>query len=318
MTRPRTSRIMPTRPHALASGAALALAALVGCSATDNGGAKVQADPAPPTSVASAAPRQPRQLTPGDMRFLDDPREAARINQPTAATSASDAAPPVVDPDQLDANESWGIMLETFDGQGSTVRARQRLANLSRAMNRDDLRLIRRAGGAAIVLGSYEAYDDAKAQADLDYIQSIATDAGPLFDRAHLIPPDHQFDGDTSERNLLMAKRIYGNAARYTIEIGVYDAPIEALRRKYAEEAVQTLRDEGEAAFYFHGNRVSSVTIGAFSDLDYNPDTGFRSARVREVMGRHPHHLINGFEQTVKGSTVKLPSRMMQIPDPPR
>jgi hypothetical protein len=254
------------------------------------------------------------------MRFLDDPREAQRFNnqRAAAATPESDATPPVQMGEQLDPNEDWGILLETFDGQNNVVLARERLANLSRAMGRDDLRLVRRAEGSAIVLGKYEAYDDKAAQEDLAYVQSIVTQAGQLFERAHLIPPDQQFDGDTSDRNLLMAKRIYGAAARYTIEIGVYDTPIEMMRKKAAEDAVRQLRDEGETAFYFHGSRVSSVTVGAFGDLDYNPDTGFRSARVREVMARFPNHLYNGMEQTVKGSTVKLPSRVMKVPEPPR
>lgn len=292
--------------------ALLALAALTvtGCASSPEPEA---AAPPPDTTPAATTPRPAHRMTARDLRFVDNPDQLGALR---ADAGAADPAPePLLTTDDLPANDAWGILLETFTGADHALVAADRLNHLASALGRQDLRLIRRAQGSAIVLGDYTALDDGEATRDLAWVHALRSEAGPMYPTAHMIPPDAQQIDDGSDRNLAMAKRTHGAAVKFTLEIGIFDSPDEAERREYAERAVGVLRDQGESAFYYHGSRFSSVTIGAFTDLDYDPVTGYRSAAVRDLMGRHPNHLYNGAGKKVGG--VLLPSRLVQIPDPP-
>lgn len=310
-------------PRAAFVGLATALA-LGGCATTTS-------EPEPPAASTversgggglSPQAGRPRALTIGDLRFVERAEDAAPLmgGSDTAASVAAApaaASSPMIAQDAA-GNDDWGVLLDTITGPGHAQAAGERAAALRSSLRRPDIRVVERRDGSAVLLGAYPSFDDAQAQTDLAWVQGLARpDGRPMFERVHLAPPDERFDGDTSERNLLMAKRIYGPAAEYTLEIGTYDLPSAAQRRRAAEEAVEVLRGEGQPAFYFHGARVSSVTVGVFTALDYSPDSNVRSPRVRELQGAHPHRFLNGYTQRVKGSGYQLPSVIKRIPEPP-
>jgi hypothetical protein len=90
--------------------------------------------------------------------------------------------------------------------------------------------------------------------------------------------------------------------------------------RKRAEEAVVSLRREGEEAFYYHGPRGSMVTVGVFGpkDLDVTKP-GRESFALREARRKFPFNLVNGAQLLVKTKTQQSqsaqPSFVLQIPD---
>src|SRR5262249_24035027 len=89
--------------------------------------------------------------------------------------------------------------------------------------------------------------------------------------------------------------------------------------RKAAEQAAARFRQEGEQAFYYHGPRMSMVTIGAFNIEDFDPQTpSYQSTRLLEVRKRHPYNLYNGAGIKVinkaNGRSELQPSSLVEIP----
>ncbi len=80
------------------------------------------------------------------------------------------------------------------------------------------------------------------------------------------------------------------------------------------------MRTEGEAAFYFHGPRMSVVTVGVFFENDVDAVTGISRA-VRDLQARYPSNLDNGKEimetKRLPGGRVEKrtqPSFLINVP----
>jgi hypothetical protein len=96
--------------------------------------------------------------------------------------------------------------------------------------------------------------------------------------------------------------------------------------RDAAERAVVALRAQGQEAYYYHGPRSSTVTVGLFADEDYmisvRDELGQMqklprprlSARVRDAMDANPYNLVNG--QGVKDGKRDRPqaSFLIRVP----
>ena len=127
---------------------------------------------------------------------------------------------------------------------------------------------------------------------------------------------------------LVQAKAMFGSEALYSLQIAVYGRrdlpnPSEAdlaETRKAAEQAAIRLRQEGEQAFYYHGPRMSMVTIGVFGIDDFDPQTpSYKSSRLLAAQKRHPYNLYNGAgikEKRNPRSEGKLqPSNLVALPE---
>lgn len=161
--------------------------------------------------------------------------------------------------------------------------------------------------GKALVLayGAYPGHDSPRAQADLRRIQNLVIEGERPFAGAVLAPPDGADIGTMPEYDLRNVKAKFGERALYTLEIGVYSredgrpmsAAERAEMRRLAEQAVVSLRREGEQAFYYHGPNRSSVTIGVFGQSDHSLDERgqpIQSLALQQVRQRHPHKMHNG------------------------
>lgn len=188
-----------------------------------------------------------------------------------------------------------------------------------------------------IVYGQYVDPGSSEAQADLARIRSMRVDGRTPFARAILMPIGVEVgvgtraaggdggDGSRLSRNdLRNAKKLFGDDAVYTLQIGVYarednqrpTAEDLAAFRKAAEEAVARLRREGEQAFYYHGPNGSMVTVGIFndSDLDTSVSPPLESARLKAERLKHPNNLLNGrgVREMIRGENGKMIPHMQE------
>lgn len=295
--------------------------------------------------VAAAAPSARAQEDEGMFqRRKPKPAEAAPAQKP--AVPAGELKPLA----KREVGGAWSIVLAAFRGDQQQEAASEMLAKIADQPELAGAYVDSRGGGrsAVVAVGRFADPSSADAQAKLLRIRSIrvverhggAEVEKRPFTGAFLAPPGELTDlGQRPEFNLVRAKEQFGPKVEYTLQVAVYgrkdivdqqkrnpteDELKEA--RRAAEEAVATLRKEGELAFYFHGPRYSTVTIGVWSDNDFAsrpaPGSGER-ARVENpdltaLRQRFPNNLYNGagLKVTNKRNEEEMQrSVMVRIPE---
>jgi hypothetical protein len=190
--------------------------------------------------------------------------------------------------------------------------------------------------------------ETARAQADLKRCKSLSTDDGRLFRDVMFVTLEAPDPVAPPDWNLTNSRGVW------TIQIAAYkDSP---LRKEAAVDAVREARKQGVEAYYYHGDTISSVCIGAWPEeavivhdaakavapqdekvlvagadmpdiegLYRESDVKVVKERVEvkdqtlfETMRKYPHHAVNG-ELTVRivnGREHFDPSLLIRIPEP--
>lgn len=303
--------------------------------------------PACSSAPAETAAETPRE----DLSPWYSGKRPARAPAPIQRAD-SDAGGPVVlgdlDPNLVDSTnprsdtaDLWSIVIAAFKGDNAEALAQQalaraQLAGLEAAYND------RRDSTWVVAFGGYKEPGAPEAQADLAAVRALEFDGKRPFESAMLAPPSAVRSGSLPDYDLsLVRKRAGGNRAKYTLQIAQYcrtdqvapsDAELAEFR-KAAEEACVRLRREGEEAFFHHGPRMSSVTIGLFTEADYQTTTPrskevgaivisrkpVESEPLRAARERHPYNLINGQAARVRsrpGAEARMvPSTIVAVPE---
>ncbi|MBX3353410.1 MAG: hypothetical protein KF684_10815 [Phycisphaeraceae bacterium] len=218
------------------------------------------------------------------------------------------------------ADAGWTIVLRAYTGSDARAQAMSTLQGISSRVSLPTMRVQDRGRGSAIVVGSFSAPSDPAAQRELQRVRELELDGQRPFATAFLAPPvDTNDTGGAPQFHLSRATQEFGTAARYTLQIGVYESANPAEARRAAEQAAVELRRGGEPAFYYHGPSRSMVTIGAFTARDAGLDSPIPSAVLEEFRRRHPYNLFNGrrLEQRTAGAsrTTPQPSFLVEIPE---
>jgi hypothetical protein len=217
------------------------------------------------------------------------------------------------------ASRAWSIVVESHIGKSALADAQARLAPISDALNRKDVFVRATERGAAIVVGLYEAPDAPQVREDLTTIRNTAIGQSLPFASAFLAPPPEVSDpGQLPELNLEAATKSYGARAQYTLQIAVYESAKRDEAKRAAEQAALQLRRDGELAFYYHGPNRSSVTLGVFSDNDFDAGLRPKSPSLIALQQRYPLNLHNGqypiVEKRPGEVDRKQPSMLVRIP----
>ena len=202
----------------------------------------------------------------------------------------------------------WSVVIVAIRGGGDEQPA-QAAAALAKVQTQAGLRdayLEKRGEVSVIAYGHYDDPTSKQAKADVDRVKNleVVVDGQKTkpFAQAFLSPPEDA-PGSMPEYDLHNARKLSGDWALYTLQVGVYgrgdrkpSTPADLVEfRKAAEQAVVQLRREGEQAYYFHGPNMSMVTVGLFGKDDYDPQLrGVESATLRLLRQRYPYNLLNG------------------------
>lgn len=212
----------------------------------------------------------------------------------------------------------WTILLGTYTDQNARERAERSLEIIR---NQGGLRLAymaERRDGYIVGYGSYQRPDTEAARADLARIRAVRGPGGRPFANAFFVPRRMRASmGNMPQLNLQQARAAYGDAAKYTLQVAVYESEDRREAMRKAEQAAAQLRSEGERAFYYHGSSRSMVTIGVFDDDDFDPETGEMSPELMSLRERHPYNLLNGMgikERGPGGRDAMQRSALVQIP----
>lgn len=216
-------------------------------------GAVTQSPPAAAAAAASApAPaRLPVSIKP----------------QAEPAARQSDALPPPKDAE-------WTLFCRTFSGPSHIQQAKSAKAQLLSGTPMKEWYLVHGDEETSLYYGYYrsinggkDAAESTRAQKDKRTIEAMKDTAGQrLFPTSLFVELSAPDPVAPPEWDLANVARRYAiddpNRPFWSLQVGAYkDHPD---RKRYAVEAVQQARAMGEEAYFFHGETVSSVCIGAW------------------------------------------------------
>jgi hypothetical protein len=221
---------------------------------------------------------------------------------------------------------AWSIAIHLTRGD-EQAQAPAILARIRTEGGLPEAYLQKRGQATLIVFGSFTDPDDAGAQSELKRVQQLEIAGSKPYAAAYLTPPaTASLQGRMPQYSLIRAKALLSDSALYTLQVAAYgredlQRPTEAdlaEARQAAEQAVVQLRQEGEQAFYYHGPRMSMVTVGTFDLSDFDPQLPrYKSSRLLAAQKRHPYNLYNGaaIKEKAKGVPERLqPSNLVAIP----
>ncbi len=182
--------------------------------------------------------------------------------------------PPVVP----SKDAQWTLLVYHLQGPSHVSDANSLKSSLIQKTRRRDWYVIHSADESALYFGYYRAFDDKldpatkTAQADLEFVKNLElldTDGQPMtaFKRtAGFVPIASPDPVAPPEWNLFNKDREKGpkdpTRAYWSLQIMAFRA--NPLRKAAAVQAVAALRKDGVEAYYYHGETVSSVCVGAW------------------------------------------------------
>ncbi|GJQ29010.1 MAG: hypothetical protein HBSAPP03_08940 [Phycisphaerae bacterium] len=263
--------------------------------------------------ACQTAPRQPAGPSPSD-RFTGE--ASAIFGAPKAGSNAP-------------ADGGWKLLLAVAAAGADDIATMQLVGTVRMQTGLHAARLEKQGKVLAVTYGSYASATDESALAELRRIRTLEIDGRMPYAGAMLIPP--AFEGSAvvgGEMDLATLKKRVGKRAAFTLQIAAYeradgkDALPEDLAeiRKAAEEAARRLRQDGDEAFYYHGPRRSMVTVGVFSEKEYDTTRpGRESPLLKLLREKYPFNLVNGAPIRVRTRAnpegVVQPSFVVAVPD---
>lgn len=279
----------------------------------------IAAGPAVATASAQGKHAVPGQKKQAPAKTKEEARKVlgpSSTKPPSANPDApSSSGPASSAPDAT--TRAWAIVVESYTGDDAAQSAASRVPAVADALGRSDVYVRTTERGAAVVVGRYD--QPASARADLDRVRATTVSNSLPFAAAFLAPPPEASDpGQLPELNLEAARNTFGDRAQYTLQIGVYEARNRDEAKRAAEEAALRLRREGELAFYYHGPTRSMVTVGVFSDDDFDASSRPKSAGMIALQSRYNLNLLNGqypiIEKRPGQKDRQQPSMLVRIP----
>lgn len=198
---------------------------------------------------------------------------------------------------------SWKLILATAPGDLGDVEILQWLATIRTASGYPNARLEKRGRTLSVAAGTFPSPRDPAVQRELARLRALEVGGERPFAQAALVHVGGAASGDDSELNLATLKQRLGSRAAYSLQVAAYErtdgraeTPQDLAEiRAAAEAAAKRLRDDGDEAFYYHGPRRSMVTVGVFSEREYDPTKpGRESPMLRLLREKYPHNLVNG------------------------
>jgi len=287
---------------------------LAGCSASP-GTANSTAEPE--RWDAAIDPSVDGSLSPSEPATLRE-RSRAVLGAPT------DESGVIAKPGGVAADSRWSIVLTKIDTSRPEL-VEQTVAALSQLF--PGVRVTERDSGTFLTFGQYTDPSNPKARADLkrvhDYTMTLGERTSHPYAQAFIAPPSAEsLAGSNAAYDLRNVRARFGEKALYTLQIAIYGrndrtAPSSedlVSFRRAAEQAVVTLRRDGEQAFYYHGPGRSTVTVGVFYEEDHDSTTfpPLETEPLKAAREKHPLNLLNGqgISQTVqdeRGNKVRKP-----------
>jgi len=185
---------------------------------------------------------------------------------PVAKNSASPNAPSVKE-NVPPKDAQYTLFCEVYRGPGHVQTAMEAIRQLKILTKRDGWHALHGDDQSTVYYGYYSTIDDAlnnpnetkRAQEDRRMIENLRDQLGNRrFPNAIFVAVDAPDPKAPKEWNLANAPA----NAFWSLQIAAYQGSPE--RKQYAVDAVSALRAQGVQAFFYHGDTISSVCVGAW------------------------------------------------------
>lgn len=244
-----------------------------------------------------------------DFRKLSNEQEAKKADR--------DKDRPAIDPAL--ATEGWAILLGEFEGEGAEKQAKALAERIERETPLTQVWIKKWEDRFAVVRGTYYDTNQEIARLDLRQTRMMPLGEERPFEQAVFVP---LADGAQASSNRYNLRNYVGS---YSLQVGFYDEAFGPEYRKAAEEMARVLREDGDEAYFYHGPNISMVTVGLFTeeDFDYVADAyGTRKQvygpAIRELQEKYKYNLGNGvtLEEKRNGKVIRtLPSFIVRVPE---
>lgn len=210
----------------------------------------------------------------------------------------------------------YAIKVQSFEGADRYRRANDMMRRLA-SKGVGGLWLRETGQGVTVYRGRFETKTDLDAQRQLLETREIEFDGLKPYESIGIVTLS---GGKEVEQRDPADLRAY--AGYYTLQIGYYDQEYGPDFRKAAEAAARELRGEGEQAYYYHGRYRSMVTIGLFTDDDFDRAGAVHvyGPRILELQRKYPYNLGNGrtivqtFREGKKVEQREQASSLVRVP----
>ena len=291
----------------------------------------------PVTILSPPASAQPEKMKndkkPAEQKEARNQRQGDQ-KQVVRASAAAPQVPPGAPPAPKGAQ--YTIFCGRLQGDAHVERSNKIKNDLIAKTGLRDFYVVHEDGQSLLYFGYYRTFSDAadrketsRAQTDLKRLKTMEMDGNRIFAGAVFVDLEAPDPQAPPEWNLVNAK------GTWSLQIAAYkDSP---LRKEAAVEAVREARKQGIEAYYYHGESVSSVCVGAWPEpavrvhdaasskvnpydniLVASPGVGEVSGlagrqenvkvineRVEVIdptllatMKQYPHHAVNGMQMT--------------------
>jgi len=214
-----------------------------------------------------------------------------------------------------EANRQWAILLDKFAGPSREALAQKRIEELEQHTSIEDLWSVEEDKVVYVFQGRYPGQKNALAKRDLKRTQmTVVAGRRPYRDAKLMALNERRAPDPGGEYDL---RNFPG---KYTLQIGFYTPEMGKAFRKEAEKDAAALRKKGTSAYFYHGQRMSILTIGLFSYEEAfipGPSGQDRYApEVHEIREKFPYHSANRapIEELRKGGKIKQRSLLVRIP----
>lgn len=282
-----------------------------------------------------AAPARSAAASPSAPTTPSHPANAeARLPVPVTAQEAqsvreSDALPPPKD-------AQWTLYCQSFTGPDHVERSRAVKAAMIRNSGMPEWYIVHGDTQSTLYYGYYRSVSDpadaaetARARADHQKVEAIKAPTGDrLFARSLFVQLAAPDPDAPPEWDLARVARKYQfedpNRPFWSIQIAAFkDHPD---RKKAAVEMVRDARKMGEEAYYYHGESISSVCLGAFPRdvVEYDVDKQAQPQSSGQTINADQPILvedgalppIDGPIRDREGRTVRAFTTRLKIIDP--
>ncbi len=213
----------------------------------------------------------------------------------------------------LPNHQPWVILIQTFEGNQRQHAAQALIHQLETQQRMPDLWMHDDGGRTSVYRGRYPGSADPGAISDLQQTRSITLSDGSVLSTAALVSLS-----DTNNTPEASALDLRQHPGMYSLQIGFYDEAFGSDFRSAAQQAAQALRKQGEEAYFCHGPNRSMVTLGLFTDADFEQQGTIRGygPEVKALQEKYPYNLGNGLTiiEKVRGQTMgEQPSFLVRM-----
>lgn len=186
----------------------------------------------------------------------------------------------------------WAIELATFSGKRRQASARHLVTWLKEHTSLSDTWFYDDANDSRVMQGRFSEPNSPQVQDELHKVRLMVIDDVKRFEKAQIIAFGKTAMTAAQPSDLAQFAGIQG----YTLQVAFFDKAGGERFREAAETYCRQLREKNEQAYFYHGPNRSMVTVGLFTDADWEGEGVKRhyGPRIRELQERFPHNLGNG------------------------